>query len=36
VIEVRDGSMMGEALYYDLDTLCAQSRHTIGGRARRR
>lgn len=29
VIEVRDGHMLGEALYYDLDTLCAQSGHTI-------
>jgi predicted ester cyclase len=30
VIEVRDGRMVGETLYYDLDTLCAQSGHTIG------
>jgi hypothetical protein len=22
--------MVGETLYYDLDTLCAQSGHTIG------
>ena len=29
VIEVRDGRMVGEALYYDLDTLCAQSGHTV-------
>jgi steroid delta-isomerase-like uncharacterized protein len=29
VIEVRDGRMVGETLYYDLDTLCAQSGHTI-------
>jgi steroid delta-isomerase-like uncharacterized protein len=29
VIEVRDGRMIGETLYYDLDTLCAQSGHTI-------
>lgn len=29
MIEVRDGRMVGEALYYDLDTLCAQSGHTI-------
>jgi hypothetical protein len=25
VIEVRDGHMIGEALYYDLDTLCTQA-----------
>jgi hypothetical protein len=30
VIEVRDGRMVGETLYYDLDTLYAQSGHTIG------
>jgi len=29
VIEVRDGRMVGETLYYDLDTLCAQSGHSI-------
>ena len=29
VIEVRNGRMIGETLYYDLDTLCAQSGHTI-------
>lgn len=29
VIEVRDGRMIGETLYYDLDTLCAQSGHSI-------
>jgi len=29
VIEVRDGRMIGETLYYDLDTLCAQSGHTV-------
>jgi len=29
VIEVRDGRMIGERLYYDLDTLCAQSGHTV-------
>lgn len=29
VIEVRDGHMIGETLYYDLDTLCAQSGHSI-------
>lgn len=29
VIEVRDGHMIGETLYYDLDTLCAQSGHTV-------
>jgi steroid delta-isomerase-like uncharacterized protein len=29
VIEVRDGRMVGETLYYDLDTLCSQSGHTV-------
>lgn len=29
VIEVRDGRMRGETLYYDLDTLCTQSGHSI-------
>jgi steroid delta-isomerase-like uncharacterized protein len=29
VIEVRDGRMVGETLYYDLDTLSTQSGHTI-------
>ena len=29
VIEVRDGLMVGESLYYDLDTLCAQSGHSV-------
>ena len=29
VIEVREGRMVGETLYYDLDTLCAQSGHTV-------
>jgi steroid delta-isomerase-like uncharacterized protein len=29
VIEVRDGRLIGEALYYDLDTLCTQAGHTI-------
>jgi hypothetical protein len=29
VIEVREGRMIGEALYYDLDTLCAQAGHTV-------
>jgi steroid delta-isomerase-like uncharacterized protein len=29
VIEVRDGRMVGETLYYDLDTLCAQAGHAI-------
>jgi steroid delta-isomerase-like uncharacterized protein len=29
VIEVRDGRIVGEALYYDLDTLSTQSGHTI-------
>ncbi len=29
VIEVGNGYMIGETLYYDLDTLCAQSGHTI-------
>jgi predicted ester cyclase len=28
VIEVREGRMIGEALYYDLDTLCTQAGHT--------
>ena len=29
VIEVREGRMIGEALYYDLDTLCTQTGYTI-------
>jgi len=29
VIEVREGRMIGEALYYDLDTLCSQAGHTV-------
>lgn len=29
VIEVRDGRMVGETLYYDLDTLSTQSGHAI-------
>jgi predicted ester cyclase len=29
VIEVREGRMIGEALYYDLDTLCTQAGHTV-------
>jgi len=29
VIEVRDGHMIGEALYYDLDTLCTQAGYTV-------
>jgi hypothetical protein len=29
VIEVRDGRMVGETLYYDLETLCRQAGYTI-------
>jgi hypothetical protein len=29
VIDVREGRMIGEALYYDLDTLCTQAGHTV-------
>ena len=29
IIEVRDGRMVGETLYYDLDTLCAQAGYTV-------
>jgi predicted ester cyclase len=29
VIEVRDGHMIGETLYYDLDTLSTQSGYTV-------
>jgi hypothetical protein len=29
VIEVCEGRMIGEALYYDLDTLCTQAGHTV-------
>ena len=29
VIEVREGRMIGEALYYDLDTLCTQAGYTV-------
>lgn len=29
VIEVRDGHMVGEALYYDLDTLCTQAGFSV-------
>jgi steroid delta-isomerase-like uncharacterized protein len=29
VIEVRDGRMVGETLYYDLDTLCHQAGYSV-------
>ena len=29
VIEVRDGRMIGESLYYDLDSLCSQAGYTV-------
>jgi steroid delta-isomerase-like uncharacterized protein len=29
VIEVRDGSMVGETLYYDLHTLCSQAGYSL-------
>jgi steroid delta-isomerase-like uncharacterized protein len=29
VIEVRDGRMVGETLYYDLDTLCRQAGYSV-------
>jgi hypothetical protein len=29
VIEVRDRRMVGETLYYDLDTLCSQAGYSV-------